>query len=643
MNIPRNTVHLIVTYLVEHKRQTNNRASDMSYDLYKAVRKKFLLDRDELSRNILQRLEEMPEDEERKLNLEKILIKKTGSDLSFKEELSRLMGAKDSKTGLVRVSTGEKKRSSSNRSKDNGLVRVARSKETRHLRMPKHAEDAHKAESPNKIVRYPELDCPANTILHQRVSIFVWLLIEPPSPDADAIIIEDAGLPEELPEVEVVISARGFDVEGSNTRTLKVNRDDDSDERFVLIPSETGEKQIRADFYQHGRRIGTLRRNVLVAEVPVEVEVRQPDESIPLDLKVAPMVPPPDLEIYVELDRQDGRTLYFRLHSTKESVGYNHAKFGQVTLQGTPLEKMQSLYKELSLMAGQSAADAERRMNAIGNNLWDELIPDELKREYWFFRSRVESLLITSDEPWVPWEAIKPYRYDENDEREDDPFWCLQFRISRWLSGRGAVEDMPVGMARPIAPTQVNLAAVTEEVAFIEQLGQLDPNVKGEPPIGERALVLDFMEKEAFSILHFASHAGFDATMPDNSTIMLSDGPLRPSDIQTRFGGRRPRPLIFINACEGAQMEFGFTGLGGWAERLVNGSHVGAFIGAMWEVNDTLALKFARRFYTALLRDKQPIAQAFRMARESIKDDDPSNSTWLAYVLYADPEGRFVG
>ena len=101
--------------------------------------------------------------------------------------------------------------------------------------------------------------------------------------------------------------------------------------------------------------------------------------------------------------------------------------------------------------------------------------------------------------------------------------------------------------------------------------------------------------------------------------------------------------MIFINACEGAQMEFGFAGLGGWADRLVNVSHVGAFIGAMWEVNDTIALNFARFFYTALLRDKQPIAQAFRLARESIKDDDPSNSTWLAYVLYADPEGHFVG
>ncbi|NJR75853.1 MAG: CHAT domain-containing protein [Scytonema sp. CRU_2_7] len=132
----------------------------------------------------------------------------------------------------------------------------------------------------------------------------------------------------------------------------------------------------------------------------------------------------------------------------------------------------------------------------------------------------------------------------------------------------------------------------------------------------------------------------FDATTPDNSAIMLSGSSLRPSDIRVRFGGRRPRPLLFINACHGARTGFTFTGLGGWAERLVE-ARVGAFVGAMWEVNDGLALRFAQRFYTGLLKDNLKIAEAFRQAREEIRQLAPYNSTWLAYALYADPEGRF--
>ena len=85
-------------------------------------------------------------------------------------------------------------------------------------------------------------------------------------------------------------------------------------------------------------------------------------------------------------------------------------------------------------------------------------------------------------------------------------------------------------------------------------------------------------------------------------------------------------------------MGFSFTGLGGWADRLVNKSQVGAFAGAMWEVQDALALKFTKSFYTSLLKENKTIAQAFRIARETVREADPSNSTWLAYVLYADPE-----
>lgn len=60
----------------------------------------------------------------------------------------------------------------------------------------------------------------------------------------------------------------------------------------------------------------------------------------------------------------------------------------------------------------------------------------------------------------------------------------------------------------------------------------------------------------------------------------------------------------------------------------------------MWEVNDGLALRFAQSFYTALLKNNETIAEAFRIAREEIRQLEPYNSTWLAYSLYADPEGR---
>ncbi len=501
------------------------------------------------------------------------------------------------------------------------------------------------AQAQPSLTRYPNLDCPSQAIIGQKVSLFVQLLVEPVDPQAQAMQIEDTGAAEELPEVELVLRAPGFDFQGSNTRTLEIDRGGDSEERFVLIPRRLGEQTIRVDFYQHGRRIGTERRNMLVVEELQTVEVAQPAHVGPLDFTSQPILLPPDLELTIELDQHDGRTLIFGLHSTSAQVGYNHAKVGAVTLQGSPLEKMQAVYGEMSRMARvlEVTADeqrlAEMRLAAVGNDLWEELIPEELKRQYWRFRTRVKTILITSDEPWVPWEMLKPHRITDEGEREEDDFWCRQFAIARWLSGPCAADELPVGAARPVAPTHVNLPSVREEVSFIEQLNSLRPEMVPLASFSQRLQVMDALKTGGFSVLHFACHGQFDATLPNDSAISLGDGPLRPSDIRA-YLGKGPRPLIFINACHGGRIDMSFTGLGGWADRLVKDVCVGAFIGALWEVNDTLALQFARRFYTELLKHQAPIAAAFLAAREEIRQAAPANSTWLAYVLYADPLAR---
>ncbi len=493
--------------------------------------------------------------------------------------------------------------------------------------------------------RYPNLDCPDKVLLSQRFSLTVELLIEKPEdqPEMQALFIEDAQV-DRLPEIEVVLSASGFDIEGSNTQTIEVERDDDSSVRFVLVPSKLGQHKIKVLFYQNGKPIGKAVRNILVSEQIVAVEVPQPKEPSELEFKTLLTVPPQDLELLIDLE-EDNKTLSFSLHSVKEEIDYHRKKCGKMTLQGSPLEKMQAVYKEMTQLArtmpktSEDKKWAEHRLECLGNELWDELIPQALKDEYWKFKSRVTSVLITSEEPWIPWEMLKPYRFNDDGEQENDLFWCQKFAVSRWLSGAGTADELNIKTVRPIAPTEVNLPSVTEEIAFMEKISGLRSSVTPLASFSGRTQVLDSLKNEDLSILHFACHGMFDSTSPNNSAIALSGGTLCPSDIKIRFIGKRPRPLIFINACHGGRTEFSFTGLGGWAECFVN-AHAGAFIGAMWEVSDKLALQFAKTFYTAFLRDNQSIAEAFRQAREDIRQAAPYNSTWLAYTLYADPEGK---
>lgn len=501
-------------------------------------------------------------------------------------------------------------------------------------------------QTPQSLIRYPNLDCPDKAIINQKFSLTVELLREQPEEQSPSFSfdIPDTGT-SELPEVEAVLSAPGFDLESSNVQVMKVKRDDDSKVRFDLIPRQLGEQRIRVEFWDKRGPIGTTHRNVLIAQKLVDVTVPQSDESLLLELKTARTVPPQDLDLVIEL-ASDGKTLLFKLHSTKEEVNYSHKKAGQVTLEGSPLEKMQVIYEQMSSMANTVPTTQEGRkekeddLTNIGNSLWDELISEPLKQEYWEFKTRVKSLLITSEEPWIPWEMIKPYRNNENGDVEQEPFWCQQFALSRWLSMGATADEMIIGKVRPIAPTPTNLRWAKEELLFIEQLSTLCSGITPLTTFGKLSQVLDCFTNEEFSLLHFACHGKFDAASPNDSPIELSDGELlRPSHIKVQFKGRRPRPMIFINSCHGARGEFSFTGLGGWAEKLVK-ARVGAFIGAMWEVSDELALQFAKTFYTKLLKENESIAESFRLAREDIRKAAPYNSTWLAYSLYADAEGR---
>lgn len=492
------------------------------------------------------------------------------------------------------------------------------------------------------LLRYPQLDCQEQALIGQRMSLYIQLRTNAPT-GMPALAITDTDAPAHLPELEAVVRARGFEIEGSDTRMLTVRRDGDTEERVVLIPRRSGEQEIRVAFYQHRRYLGEARRVVLVVDQPGVMGTVGAQPAPPPAIALCNGLTPPDVDVRIMLDRHDRRTLYFEAHAISEAVGYNHAPMGQITLQTAPFELFQSIYGELTSLARVTpstpadAAAQQRRLERLGNQLWSDLFPPELQQAYWSMRDQVRTVQITSDEPWIPWELAKPFCFDEQGRRIDDPFLCEQFDIARWLAGPGPADQVLASRLRAIAPTTTNLPSLQAELQFLEQIGRLRSGLVSDPPYSDVLRVVDLLENGNAHIVHIAAHGNFDASMPDNSAILLDGGALRPSDIVALFGGARPRPLIFINACYGAQAAFGLTGLGGWAERLVRRARVGAFIGAAWEVNDRLALLFAQAFYEALLRDGRPLAAAFRQARLCLREAAPANSTWLAYVLYADP------
>jgi hypothetical protein len=557
--------------------------------------------------------------------------------------------------------------------------------------------------------RYLHVEFPRTVGVGTRAVLTIALRLKPSSTQESATIltIDDPPPHEVPPTVKVVVRAPGFDNEGPDSQMVLVPRDTDSAPvRYVLRPHTDREHTIRVDFYQHDRQISTaaLVINVLNKPLPGRytvivgtLNVREgPGTAFPVALGqgsvlargdiieldnivegqriqdniwwahlknqlgfismsgVAPAPEPSlrepaavaDLVLTIQSERRDGSVLHFFLHSNSEEIGYHHAPMGFVRLEGTPLERMQSVYAELSRLTRRVSPNdldfVQPRLARLGNTLWDELFPPELKQVYWQIRERARTLLIISDESWIPWEIVKPFRFDEGNKRLDDQHLCDRFLMGRWLSGPAFPATIAVQRIQVITPPPGTLPWVEVEADYFRSLAESQPGLIIYTLIGDRAVLLRLFAENDFDILHLTAHGSIDAHIPDNAGIMLADGVLRPSDLSIRSDRVHGHALVSINACHGSRSEYPFTGIGSWAERLVRDMRLGALIGTAWEVDERLAQLFTNTFYEAILLQGRTLGEGISIARKAIRAVDPANATWLSYVLYGDPNTRIV-
>lgn len=457
--------------------------------------------------------------------------------------------------------------------------------------------------------------------------------------------------------VDVRVAAPGFEEKaGSWERTITVYADRDSQPAvFLLAATESGERRVAIDFYHKGRMIGGVAFLTEVVNAPTSganVVLEDPDAQF-ARLESDPP-PPADLEIRV-VKMPQANTLSFFLSSPHPEVGYHTTEMGTIELTaGDPMSFLAQELDRLSQMAAQATGELTpedeqalmQELEIMGEGLFEQLFPQPLQDAYWTHikplreRGVIKTLLVTSDEPWIPWELVKPYSYDRRTDQEySDDFLVESFEMCRWLAGRGPVATITVQNATLIMPN-VGLPFVDLEKDFFNTLAtQRRIQIGG--PLQMRQEVVDILLRGGFQVLHIATHGNFNREDADRSELVLIDAALTPGDLQGRLlrGIRRSRPLVFLNACHGAQTAFGLTGLGGWADKMFKEAGVSAFVGALWEVNDKLAVEFSRTFYSNLVAGKT-LGEALRTARTHVRELNAANPTWLAYTLYGDPNAK---
>ncbi len=485
--------------------------------------------------------------------------------------------------------------------------------------------------------------------------LIVRFVTAPPDESAAAAAVAVPFVDPSRPElVDVLLTAPGFDERLALwQRTVLVYSDRASQPAiFLLRSSLPGPKRLTLDLYHAGRHIGSAAFESTVAEATAALPATPIGEPLLLDALLGQPAPPSDLELRVVRGSESNR-LFFTLHSTRADVGFHWLPVGDVTLTAQdPFAFLEHQFERLSDLAARdenatpaALAEATAAVTAIGEALWDQVVPDLFKAGCWpeikRLRARgvVRSLVITSDEPWIPWEIVKPYTRDEVTEGEEsEPFWAEQFEMARWLAGRAASERTAVLAARLVAP-DLDLAYVEQEKQAFDALGAR--GVRVAPPLRTRTELRALLAEGGAQLIHVSAHGSFDAAAPGRAHLTLQDGPFTADELSpsATAGLRKARPLVFLNACSVGRLGLSLTGLGGWAERLIQTGRVGAFVGTLWEVNDRLAAAFAVEFYRRLF-DGATLGQALQAARLHVRTLDPANPTWLAYTLYGDPNAR---
>jgi WD40 repeat protein len=521
---------------------------------------------------------------------------------------------------------------------------------SREVSAPKRAgRPAPEAEDALRVARYVEARHPAAAMAGEAFAIAVALRLEAPERGAesrDLLPTHDAeGRPTGAPPVLVRLRASlAFEVLGDSRFEIAVPENGAAPAvEFTLRPRPGihGPQEVVLVFAQLPDVLGSL---VLVIDVREVAEIAQ---MITATFRSAPKpdadaAPPPDAIVTVTRTRCDGRDALAYSYEWR-ARDWRTVDAGTVVLEHSAREWASRRYAQLSKFArvgrGQKAADAAASLAQIGENAYRELVPPKLGDFFVEFMPKGKSLLIYTNEPWLPWEIVKPWHADLDPQYSE--FLCARVELARWYFSpagrRPASRILPRWLAAVLS--QGNLPAVYKEWQYLETLPAAWPPLQVvAPPLATGGDILRLLQEGRVGILHFATHG---LPQSDGLAVAAMRFGGNAFEVDELVGGPLARgvaasaPLVFMNACHSALRDVALTRTDGWADRFLE-LGAGAFVGANWEVHDALASTFACTFYGEI-KSGSTLARAVLQARQSIRNSAPGNSTWLAYSLYSNP------
>ena len=225
-------------------------------------------------------------------------------------------------------------------------------------------------------------------------------------------------------------------------------------------------------------------------------------------------------------------------------------------------------------------------------------------------------------------------------------FLCIRHAVGRWVADCSSrlPQQIPVRELVASGSTYVGYDAVYPTLPWVkDELEWLEANYHAKTVPLKSADVINFLKSGTAQAVHFACHGQMDHQNPLRSQLIMEDSPdnLRPTvisaqEVETGLG--KAHPLVFLNACQVGAAGQSLSLMAGFPGAFLKAG-ASAVISPLWTISDEHAKAITEEFYKAAFANPgatlgeimQGIHQQWA-AKQHL--------TFLAYVLYGDPQAR---
>jgi hypothetical protein len=525
---------------------------------------------------------------------------------------------------------------------------------------PNGGRQGHRAKPPDRGApgpghkAYGLLTAPAEVVAQVEFELVVGLSRDP-APGVAGPALDLPPVEVEPYTVDVRIAAPGFEFPRGQKRRLelKVHKDDEYPKRTIrLVPkTPTGDagaidRPITAEYSIGGERLGDAIRSVRVlraaaqrtrpeedrVETGVNVPAPTGDEKADLTITIRYSDRPPIMEWTVDSPHTDVVTPTAKPFEKPLPNADDFLRNAILQIDGA--EGKEGVFSDVLALGSRVA-------QSIPADIWKAIRAVATKR------GEPPSILLVSEEPFVPWELAKvdPPLVAGTDL---PPFLSAQARIGRWVQATevgvdGRTRPSPIPPARKdvatvgvvsgsyAKTTWTNLAHARAEAKELARLYGAKPIKAGNKDMYDLLRGIPPAD-----LLHFAVHGRYNPQNPgQESGIILTDGnSLHANEIAAR--DLATNPVVFLNAC---QVGAGLLELGAYSGVAAAFVEAGAsaVVAPLWKVDDGIAKDIALAFYVAVAKG-EPLSEVLRKAREPFADRfETKSATWMAYQLFGHP------